>query len=141
ETRRAALRQFLQQQGIGWVEDPTNADMRFERPRQRVALSGSDGEADIAGALEQAGRMARKREHLAGEAARIIRAFADLPAPGLLRLRPEMFDRPDREAVIHVMRLVLAVMGGTTHLPDEARATALGDRLSREEAMRAVLSR
>lgn len=141
ETRRAALRQFLQQQGIGWVEDPTNADMRFERPRQRVALSGSDGEADIAGALEQAGRMARQREHLAGEAARIIRAFADLPAPGLLRLRPEMFDLPDREAVIHVMRLVLAVMGGTTHLPDEARATALVDRLSREEAMRAVLSR
>ncbi|WP_292387529.1 ATP-binding protein, partial [Mesorhizobium sp.] len=37
-TRRAALREMLKRRGIGWTEDPTNVDRRFERPRLRISL-------------------------------------------------------------------------------------------------------
>ena len=36
--RREALRDVLRDRGLDWVEDPTNADMRYERVRARAAL-------------------------------------------------------------------------------------------------------
>lgn len=38
--RRAALRDWLAQQGADWIEDPGNADPRFGRSRARQALGG-----------------------------------------------------------------------------------------------------
>ena len=35
----AALRQFLSARGVGWVEDPSNQDLRALRPRLRHALA------------------------------------------------------------------------------------------------------
>ena len=37
--RRAALRDWLTAQGIGWIDDPANADLRFGRSRARQALA------------------------------------------------------------------------------------------------------
>jgi len=36
----AVLRDFLRAEGVGWVEDPSNADLRFERVRVRVSGGG-----------------------------------------------------------------------------------------------------
>ena len=36
--RRTALRDYLTAKGQGWVDDPTNEDIRFERPRIRRAM-------------------------------------------------------------------------------------------------------
>ena len=36
--RRAALRAWLEAEGVGWAEDPSNADPRFDRVRARAAL-------------------------------------------------------------------------------------------------------
>ncbi|MGD9917284.1 MAG: tRNA lysidine(34) synthetase TilS [Paenirhodobacter sp.] len=36
---RAQLRGYLQRRGIGWIEDPSNEDSRFERVRVRQALA------------------------------------------------------------------------------------------------------
>lgn len=41
--RREALRDYLNALGQGWVEDASNADLRFERVRVREALSGLQG--------------------------------------------------------------------------------------------------
>lgn len=38
EVRRAGLREALREVGLGWVEDPTNADLRFARNRIRHAV-------------------------------------------------------------------------------------------------------
>ncbi|TIN04295.1 MAG: tRNA(Ile)-lysidine synthetase, partial [Mesorhizobium sp.] len=55
-TRRAALREMLKRRGIGWTEDPTNVDRRFERPRLRISLAGRDGEARFKEAIAKAGQ-------------------------------------------------------------------------------------
>lgn len=44
-TRREALRALLTAEGLGWLEDPANADPRFARTRARAALAaGAVGE-------------------------------------------------------------------------------------------------
>ena len=99
------------------------------------------GETAIADALKTAGEAAREREALGKHAARLIRNHADRPAPGLLRLQPDFFGERDVEAAVYALRILLAVVGGTPHLPDETRTAALHARLATGEQVRAVLSR
>ena len=37
--RRADLRAWLADEGLGWLDDPANADLRYARPRARLALA------------------------------------------------------------------------------------------------------
>ncbi len=39
--RRAELQDWLAAQGLTWLDDPANTDLRFARPRARVALAAS----------------------------------------------------------------------------------------------------
>ena len=141
QTRREALRDFLRQHRIGWIDDPTNLDQRYERPRVRKKLGEAGGETAIADALEIAGEAARKREALGKEAARLIRNHVDRPARGLLRLQPDFFLERHAEAAVYALRVLLAVAGGTPHLPDQTRTAALHARLAAGEQLRSVLSR
>ncbi|MDX8465801.1 tRNA lysidine(34) synthetase TilS [Mesorhizobium sp. VK23B] len=139
-TRRAALREMLKRQGIGWIEDPTNVDQRFERPRLRISLAGSDGEARFAQAVAKAGQAAAEREELGRRAAALIGALASSPAPGLIRLDRAFAYCEDNEAAVYALRILLATIGGVSFLADEARCRALFERL-RSGALCATLSR
>lgn len=137
---RETLRDFLKQRNVGWSDDPTNLNQRYERPRVRRKLAEEDGDAAVAQALAVAADAATRREQLGDAAAELIREHVDRPAPGLLRLQPDFFRaRPD--AALYALRILLAVAGGTPHLPDEARAAALHARLAAGGPVRAVLSR
>lgn len=137
-TRRRSLRDFLTEQGVDWVDDPTNTDLRFERPRIRVELAKD--EPRIKAALKDAaGAAAARRTALGESAAALIGAHAALVSPGLVRLAPEFLAVGDAEAV-HVLRILLAAMGGTTFLPGEGRVRALLMRL-RAAPLRTALSR
>jgi tRNA(Ile)-lysidine synthase len=140
-TPREALRDFLRQKQVGWTDDPSNANQRYERPRIREKLRQADGEEAIAAALDVAAEAGRERQRLGNAAAELIREHADLPAPGLLRLRPDFLRTKDVDAAIYALRILLAVTGGTPHLPDEARAEALYRRFAVGASVRAVLSR
>lgn len=133
--RRAALRGFLQAQGVGWFDDPTNEDRRFERARVRQALA----HADIEPLLATGRRMAAARALAGEEAATFIARHARLAAPGLLRLAGAA-TRAEGETALYALRILLAVAGGTSHLPDEARSRALQARLE-EDGLRVTLSR
>ena len=135
DRRRQALRDWLSRQGIGWIDDPSNEDPAYERVRVRSRLSG----AEIETLARNAGEAGRVREALAGEAGRLIDAFASRPAAGLLRLDPRLLEgAPD--AALLALRALLALAGGTPHLPDRVRALALAGRLA-GPPMRATLSR
>lgn len=139
--RRETLRDFLSQRQVGWIDDPTNVNQHYERPRLRKKLGEADGEAAIAEALKLAGEAARQREALGHEAAELIRDHAVRTAPGLLQLRPDFFKATDADAAIYTLRILLAVAGGTPHLPDETRVANLFARLAADGPVRAVLSR
>lgn len=124
-TRRAALRDYLRGQGVGWAEDPTNSDETFERPRIRASLNERQFEEITAIARDAAAA----RENTSSRAATLIRSFASQPAPGLVRLDPA-FATDDRSAAIMATRILLATMGGGSFPPDEARTAALVDRFS-----------
>ena len=137
--RRETLRDFLRANSIGWIDDPSNVDRRSERVRIRSELSGSH-DTDIETLLEIARRNAARREEFGGRAAALISRFARLVEPGLIHLDPGFLGNGDDEAGVHALRVLLAVVGGVPHLPDERRAAALAARLA-QPPHRATLSR
>lgn len=127
ETRRKALRDYLRANGVAWVEDPSNINQAFERPRARARLRD---EADVSQLLAAARDAALLREYLGREAAGLIWAHARHVAPGLFRLDPAFAATEPRDGAVYALRVLLAAIGGTQHLPDEARVARLFDRLS-----------
>jgi tRNA(Ile)-lysidine synthase len=127
-TRRAALREFLRREQVGWAEDPTNADATFERPRIRAALADDNG-TQRADAMALAARAAVEREQLGHRAAALIRRLATRPAAGLVRLDPDFAAAGDGLAAVYALRILLATCGGVAFLPDKARSEALFGRL------------
>lgn len=137
--RRQALRAYLTGRGIGWADDPSNADPAYERPRVRAHLA-QDADDRIAAALQAASDAAGNRTALGQTAAALIRAHATMPAPGLVRLDPSFAQAEPQDAAVYALRMLLAVLGGKPFLPDETRSSALSARLAKP-GTRAVLSR
>lgn len=137
EIRRATLRDLLRNADVGWIDDPTNSDRRFERPRLRAA--GNDDR--MAEALSTARRAARARLDLNSRAGKLVQALADMPVPGLVRLGRKFVNASDRDAALHALRLLLAVTGGNMFPPSRDRVDDLLARLSTGRRMRATLSR
>jgi tRNA(Ile)-lysidine synthase len=127
QTRREALRDYLRADSVKWLEDPTNVNQAFERPRARARLRE---QAYVSQLLAAARDAALLREYLGREAAGLIWAHARRVAPGLFRLDPAFATAEPREAAIYALRIMLAAIGGTPHLPDETRAARLFERLS-----------
>jgi tRNA(Ile)-lysidine synthase len=135
--RREALRAMLRTRGAGWMDDPTNEDHSYERPRVRAALD----EPGIAAALKVAEAAGRNRSDLDARAASLIRRHASRPARGLFRLDPAFTDEEDRAAAIHALRLLLSTIGGLPMLPEEAAVTSLLEALGKGGSHRATLAR
>ncbi|MER8378522.1 MULTISPECIES: tRNA lysidine(34) synthetase TilS [unclassified Mesorhizobium] len=138
--RRAELRKFLRREQVAWIEDPTNADTAFERPRVRAALVEGNDALRMAETMALARKAAVEREQLGQRAAMLIRGLASRPAAGLVRLDQDFATVADRRAAIYALRILLAATGGTTFLPDQARGEALFGRL-RAGPLCATLSR
>ncbi|QND68185.1 tRNA lysidine(34) synthetase TilS [Mesorhizobium loti] len=128
-TRRTALRDVLRRQNVGWVDDPTNADEAFERPRMRAALADGNGAQRIDDALALAAHEGRARSQLGLAAASLIGDFATQPSIGLIRLDPCLLSAGDEQAAVYALRILLATIGGIAFLPDQARSEALFGRL------------
>ncbi|TIV22107.1 MAG: tRNA(Ile)-lysidine synthetase, partial [Mesorhizobium sp.] len=128
-TRRAALRDMLRHRDIRWIEDPTNVDVRFERPRMRASLAQGEGERRLAEALARSAQAARERHDIGRRAAMLIDAFASRPVPGLIRLDRDFAGHEDGQAAVYVLRILLATVGGMSFLADEARCAELLSRM------------
>ncbi len=136
--RRTDLREYLRRRDTGWIDDPTNLDDRFERPRIRKTLRAGEGHA---AALATSRHATNQRIALGEAATRFIRDHATRPSPGLLRLDRDAFARTEPDVAVYALRILLAAAGGASHLPDEERTTALHGELLASGPVRAVLSR
>lgn len=109
--RRSALRSMLSASGIGWTEDPSNADERFERTRLRQSgTSAPDSEI-----LSMVGQAAEARRHDAGLLARFVEAHVHLHG-GIVAEMPQVppeFSEHQQQAI----GLFASLMGGRAHRP------------------------
>lgn len=135
--RRRALRDRLRRDGLGWIDDPSNADRRSERVRVRGALV----DEDVPALLHLAGLRAAERRRISGAVGDLIAVHARQPAPGLFSLDLAGLRRSGPAVAVEALRLLLATAGGSPHLPPQDRVQPLADALMQTPPLRATLGR
>jgi tRNA(Ile)-lysidine synthase len=101
---RADIRALLTASHIGWSDDPSNEDMKYERVRTRAALAAQNADRLDMPSMET-------RAALAESAADWLDRHFALAAPGLGRVSPEGIDVGDPASCYALGRLA-AVFGG-----------------------------
>ncbi|MBL8672674.1 MAG: tRNA lysidine(34) synthetase TilS [Alphaproteobacteria bacterium] len=118
---KARLQATLRARDVAWVEDPTNANPAYARPRLRAAQAALAREGLTAARLARsAGKQARLRAAaeratagLLAAAARVEAAAAGSAGERLrVALRPEPLRAADPEIRRRALALVLAAVGG-----------------------------
>lgn len=122
---RERLREVLKDDGIGWIEDPSNAALRFARVRTRARLRESGETDDLIRLAKIAAAETADAHRRAMTAALMCATFED----GVIRFAEELLDLP--AAVDVLAAAAMAVGARTRELPSEA-AAGLARRLTIE---------
>lgn len=126
---RRDLRRYLNERRVGWTDDPTNDDQRYERPRLRRRLA--DDVALRAAALATAAANAAKREETSRAAAGLLRQKLRLLRRGVLVL--EDFDECLAERSGQAaLAAAVAVTGGRERMLSGQRLRRLVEGLLQE---------
>lgn len=134
--RRDALRAVLAARGLPWAEDPSNADLRFDRVKARQMLaSGALPGLDPETLAETAARMAAARQVLGRAALEAAEALAEV-AHGAVAFELGGFAALPDETRWRLLAAALCRVAGQAYRPrlralQAAEAAALsGERLS-----------
>lgn len=123
--RRAALREVLQARGIGWAEDPSNADARFARVRARRALEAlAPLGIDAPGLAQTAGRLDSARRALAVTAEAAARRLLRFEAGDVLIACEGLMALP-QETRLRLVGHVLCRIASAEYRPRHAKLAAL----------------
>lgn len=109
QTRRAAIRSYLDARNQNWIDDPSNEDLRSERARIRTRHLEPDLVAILSAAEE--------RRHLSKRAAAWLAERADCAVEQVIRLRLDGTTSHPEPAVGHALSTLSAVLGGRPHRP------------------------
>ena len=115
-TRRAALRGYLTRRGLGWIDDPSNTNEKYERVGVRQGLLDATSLARV-----QREAAARRLETSRG-AAKLIEQFAHEVTPGLIFVEPEICDEP---FAVHALTVLIAFAGGAGWMAEPAGGESL----------------
>jgi tRNA(Ile)-lysidine synthase len=127
-TRRHAIRAWLAAEGVGWVEDPSNTDMHYERARTRASLAPIPDEVAAArlSAITAAGAA---RNRLAEAAADLLDRYLVVQEGVVARLDGDALGA-DPAVLSHALATLVAVLGGRNHLVGADSMQRLGVWLS-----------
>lgn len=118
---RDRLRAVLLKRGIGWAEDPSNANIEFARVRLRALLPALAAEGlDAAAFSGTARRVAAARGSLDAETARFLACHAVLFPEGYARLDRAAFTSANPETARRVLIALLATIGGNAYPPRQS---------------------
>lgn len=115
-TRREALRDQLHARSIGWIDDPTNLDTHYERPRIRKARKESEHVA----LLDLIAQAAQKRQAVNQQAADYFAANPEILehlTPDIAVIDKTLLAAMPQEAAHVFIGFVLALAGGKNLLP------------------------
>ena len=118
---RAKLTATLLARGVEWIDDPSNADLRFERARLRAVPSG----AAIVPAGESGIRAAGERR-LAQAAVETL----EFDQPGAAVIDRTGFCRLGADLQARLLSRVVLAVGGRAHAPRRDRAERAARRLA-----------
>ena len=104
------LRDFLRAEKMPWIEDPSNADPRFERVRIRLAGTAAIPEG------------AKTRQRREAEAAAFLGQHAEIRPQGFGIIRAE-------SAPAAALAALLRIVGGANYAPNLQRVAELGAKL------------
>jgi tRNA(Ile)-lysidine synthase len=133
DLRRAQIRSFLEARGVGWLEDPSNANPEFERVRVRARLATSE-QVPV---HSRDGRRAASSARAAALIEKHIRVHDALVAEVSARQAGDV-DDPDW---CRALLTVAASLGGRDHLPARATVERLSGFLRRGEPGRLTAGR
>lgn len=119
---RARLTATLQARGVPWIDDPSNADPRFERARLR------SGQVAPVGDVSGEGMRRAERERGLARA-----AVETLDLDGEAALDCAALDGLDRAFGASLLSRIVQAVGGRDHPPRRARLGPAVDRLFRGE--------
>lgn len=132
----------LQLRGAAWIEDPTNQNMDFERPRLRQALAALKPHGIEAAALATSARRLREAGEAVDYAQAHFTATLDLPANGEVVYAwcaRHAFEAGPPLLRGRVLAMLIARFGGATPAPDLAEVEALIQRLASGGSITATL--
>jgi tRNA(Ile)-lysidine synthase len=131
---RETLRDWLRQRGIGWAEDPSNDDPRFDRVRARRALAVLAGLGLTRDRLvDTAGHMARAQVSLWRQAAAFAATDVRTEAGDLI-LTPAAFDLSRSDSEGRILSAAIRWIGGAAYRPRHDALTEAAAAVLRGEA-------
>ena len=109
---RARIEAFLRARGQPWLDDPSNADERYERVRIRRKLKAAQSLGLLPATLAlSARRLRRARDALDEAADAFLRANASLHAAGFATLSLPALFAAHEEIALRALARILAVVG------------------------------
>lgn len=128
--RRAALRGYLEGEGIGWTEDPTNEQPEYDRVKARRALAalaplGIDAEG-LARTAWHLRRQRRVLERAMNQLAEKARRWGGL---GEARLDPEALAADESDTALRLVADTLVRISGSIYRPRFRALSALLDQV------------
>lgn len=116
--RRAVLRTWLQEHGVGWIDDPTNEDPAYDRVKARTALAALEPLGiTVEGLATTARILSRQRRVLARAAAELDAAAVTRGAYGEARIGLPPLRAAERDTALRVVAETLACVAGHGQRP------------------------
>ncbi len=137
---RAALREELSRRGIGWIDDPSNTNMDFERARARQKLADLDARS-VAALHDTQLQWSHCRHALSQRVGDFISGHVTKAAPGLYLIAPGFWSGDDAAAAPAVLRIMMAFAGGADRMIEQDAAQEILRRLRGGDSLRMTGSR
>ncbi|WP_412058901.1 tRNA lysidine(34) synthetase TilS [Bartonella sp. DGB2] len=126
--KRTTLRAYLQHYAQGWVEDPSNQNLRYERVRMRQTLTDAqEGEA-----MEAVALASEERRVQAQRIAHWLAQQTFVRQGGQYQLYMERPTELDRIDFLFALGLLASIIGGKGYAPRPRQLIALDQRLQAE---------